>query len=185
VSEVMDFLLNRRSRPAKLLREPGPERSAIEAILRAGARVPDHGKLEPWRFVVLEGAALARAAGAIRARAEVLGEDGDKAALAFEGAPSAVVVVGVPRQSEKIPEIEQVLSAGCATLSVLNAALALGWGANWLSGWASSDRDLLEGTFGLEPAEWIAGFVHIGRYDVAPPERPRPDMNAITEWVST
>ena len=111
------------------------------------------------------------------------GEDGDKAASAFEGAPVAIVVVGVPKTSDKIPAIEQTLSAGCAAYNVLSAALASGWGANWLTGWISRDRVLLEGTFGLTPGEWIAAFVHVGSCGTSVPERPRPDMAKITTWV--
>lgn len=183
MNDVVDFLLTRRSRPAKLLTGPGPNRADIETMLAVGGRVPDHGKLEPWRFIVLEGPALVRVAAAVRARADALGEDGNKAASAFEGAPVAIVVVGVPRESEKIPEIEQVLSVGCAAFNVLNAALAMGWGANWLSGWASRDEVLLGSTFGLRDGEWVAAFMHVGSYAAAPPERPRPDMAGITEWV--
>lgn len=183
VTDAMDFLLTRRSRPAKLLTGPGPDRAALERILQAGGRVPDHGKLEPWRFIVLKGAALARIATAIRKRGAESGEDGDKAASAFEGAPVAIVVVGVPKESEKIPAIEQTLSAGCAAYNVLSAALASGWGANWLTGWISRDRELMEGTFGLSPGEWIAAFVHVGSCSTPVPERPRPDMAKITTWV--
>jgi nitroreductase len=180
----MTFLLARRSRPAKLLGTPGPDRPTLERILRAGGRVPDHGKLEPWRFIVLEGAALFRVASAIRARGTEIGEDGEKAASAFEGAPVAIVVVGVPKQSDKIPPEEQVLSAGCAAFNVLAAALASGWGANWLTGWISREPLLLSEVFGLTPPEWIAGFIHIGSCETAVPDRPRPDMAAITTWVS-
>ncbi|WP_424931590.1 nitroreductase family protein [Amaricoccus macauensis] len=180
----MDFLLSRRSRPAKLLSGPAPDRATLERILEAGGRVPDHGKLEPWRFVVLEGAALARVATAIRARGADTGQDGEKAAAAFEGAPVAIIVVGVPKESEKIPADEQVLSAGCAAFNVLTAALASGWGANWLTGWIARDPMLLRETFGLEGDEWIAGFIHIGTCETAVPERPRPDMDAVTRWVS-
>jgi nitroreductase len=183
MDSAMEFLLNRRSRPAKLLTGPGPSRAEMEAILRAGARVPDHGKLEPWRFVVLEEVALARVAGQVRARAATIGEDPDKAALPFEGAPLAVAVVAVPRESDKIPEIEQTLSSACVALSVLNAALASGWGANWLTGWVARDPVLAGGTFGLVEGEWIVGFVHIGTCNVEVPDRPRPDVGAITTWI--
>jgi nitroreductase len=182
-SDVMNFLLSRRSRPAKLLSGPGPDRATLEQILQAGGRVPDHGKLEPWRFIVLEGAALDRVATAIRARGAETGEDGEKAASAFEGAPVAVVVVGVPKQSDKIPAEEQALSAGCAAFNVLSAALASGWGANWLTGWIARDTALRSETFGLAPQEWITGFVHIGSCATPVPDRPRPDMAAITTWV--
>jgi nitroreductase len=183
MAEAMDFLLSRRSRPARMLHAPGPERAELERMLVAGCRVPDHGKLEPWRFVVLTGAGLARLAAAVRARAAETGADADKGALAFEQAPVAVAVVGVPKPSEKIPALEQTLSAGCVALSLLNAALASGWGANWLTGWPACDREFLAGALGLAYGEWLAGFVHIGSCDGVPPDRPRPDVPALTTWI--
>ena len=105
--EALDFLLSRRSRPAKLLAAPAPGREELMRLLTAAARVPDHGKLEPWRFVVLEGAGRARFAAAIRARAPAAGQDADKGALAFEQAPMAVAVIASPKPSDKIPAIEQ------------------------------------------------------------------------------
>jgi nitroreductase len=181
--EAMEFLLTRRSRPARTLRAPGPDRPALERMLVAAARVPDHGKLEPWRFVVLSGPGLARFAAAIRVRADETGADADKGALAFEQAPVAVAVVGCPRESDKVPAIEQTLSAGCVALSLLNAALASGWGANLLTGWAAYDRELLARELGLRDGEWLAGFVHMGSCDAVPPERPRPDVARLTTWV--
>jgi nitroreductase len=180
--DVIDFLLTRRSRPPKMLEGPGPERAALETMLAAAARVPDHGKLEPWRFVVLGEAASRGFAAAVRARAAAAGQDADKGALPFEQAPVSVAVVASPKPSEKIPAIEQTLSAGAVCLGLLNAALASGWGASWLTGWPAYDRVLLEGALGLGAEEWLAGFVHIGRERVAPPERPRPDLAAITDW---
>jgi nitroreductase len=180
--DVIDFLSTRRSRPPKLLRAPGPGRAALEAILTAGVRVPDHGKLEPWRLVVLGEAGSRDLAAAIRARAAAAGQDPDKGALAFEQAPVTLAVVASPKPSEKIPPIEQTLSAGAVCLSLVNAALAAGWGAAWLTGWPAYDRVLLEGALGLGPQEWLAGFVHIGTEAVAPVDRPRPDLGAITTW---
>lgn len=180
--EVMEFLLSRRSRPARLLGLPAPGRAEIEPLLTAAARVPDHGKLEPWRFVVLSDAGLARFAQAIRARAAETGEDPDKGALAFEQAPVAIAVVGSPKESDKAPPIEQTLSTGAVALGLLNAALAAGWGANWLTGWPAYDRTLLEGFLGLGPAEWVAGFVHVGSAVGTVPDRPRPDIAALTTW---
>jgi nitroreductase len=180
--QVMEFLLSRRSRPPKFLTGPGPDRAALEPMLAAAGRVPDHGKLEPWRFIVLGEAASRAFAEAVRRRAEAAGQDGAKGALAFEQAPVTVAVVACPRPSEKIPAIEQTLSAGAACLSLLNAALASGWGASWLTGWPAYDRPLVEGELDLAPEEWIAGFVHIGTGTAAPPDRPRPDMAAIVDW---
>jgi nitroreductase len=181
--EVMDFLKSRRSRPAKLLRAPGPDRQALSDLLVAAARVPDHGKLEPWRFIVIEGAAKDRFVAAIRARAEEAGQDGDKGASAFEQAPVVVAVVSSPKASDKIPAIEQTLSGGAVALGLVNAALASGWGASWMTGWAAYDRPLVEGSLGLATEESVIGYVYLGTCDVAPPERPRPDVEALTTWL--
>ncbi len=184
---ALDFLLTRRSRPAKTLSAPVPERAALEVILTAAARTPDHGKLEPWRFIVLEKTALTRLAADVAARGAALGLDAEKIAKAvaqFANADLAVAVVSCPKPSEKVPEIEQIYSAGAVCLSMLNAALAAGWGANWLSGWASHDRAFITRSLGVSAQESIAGFIHIGTETNAPPERPRPDLAAITTWVS-
>ncbi|QPH56212.1 nitroreductase family protein [Pontivivens ytuae] len=186
--EVMDFLLTRRSRPAKTLTGPGPDRAALEPILTAAARSPDHGKLEPWRFIVLEGAALQRLAALTARRGAERGEMPEKlekAVASFADAPLVVAVVARPQPSDKIPVIEQHLSAGAVCLALVNAALASGWGANWLSGWMAQDEAWLHEGLGLEAGDMVAGFVHIGRETMPPPERPRPDLDAITRWVDT
>jgi nitroreductase len=184
---VMEFLLTRRSRPAKTLTTPVPDRAALVPILQAAARTPDHGKLEPWRFVVLERGALVRLARAAERHADRIALDPDQArkgVLQFEQAHLAVAVVSVPRPTDRIPQIEQTLSAGAVCLSLLNAALASGWGANWLTGWAVHDPAFRESELGLAPGEWVAGLIHIGTETAAPPDRPRPDLAAITEWVA-
>jgi nitroreductase len=181
--DVLDFLLTRRSRPAKLLRAPAPDRAAIAELLTAAARVPDHGKLEPWRFVVIAGAAKERLIDAIRARASGAGQDADKGASAFEQAPLVVAVVSSPKESDKIPAIEQTLSGGAVALGLVNAALAAGWGASWMTGWVAYDRPLLEDTLGLSPTESLIGFVYLGTCDTPPPDRPRPDVAALTTWL--
>ena len=185
---ALDFLLSRRSRPAKTLDLPVPTHAQLEPILTAAARTPDHGKLEPWRFIVIEGAAMARLAdlAEARARALELGEDDvAKARSQFDQGHLAVVVVEVQKPSEKIPPLEQTYSAGAVCLALLNAALATGWGANWLTGWVGHDATFRAQALGLGDHERIAGIVHIGTERVAPPERPRPDIAAITEWVSS
>ncbi|MFA5538864.1 MAG: nitroreductase [Gemmobacter sp.] len=184
---VLDFLLSRRSRPFRLLDEPAPDRAAVELLLTAAARSPDHGKLEPWRFVVLEAPALRRLAAELTARAEFLGDPPERTAKereVYERSPLSVVVVASPKESDKVPQIEQVLSAGAVCLSLLNAALAAGWGANWLTGWPAHDRAFAEPAFGLGEGEFVAGIVHIGTATTAPPDRPRPDVAAITTWIS-
>ena len=181
--EVLDFLLTRRSRPAKTLADEGPTRAELETILTAAARCPDHGKLEPWRFVVISGEARGRVAGAAMARAGALGQDAagiEKTASAFRQGAVIVAVIASAKPSEKIPDWEQDMSAGAVCLSLLNAALAAGWGANWLSGPMARDPEFLAGTLGCRPGEFVAGFIHIGRATVVPAERPRPDVRALT-----
>jgi nitroreductase len=185
--DALDFLLTRRSRPARTLSEPGPSRAEMLTLLTAAARVPDHGKLEPWRFIVIEGAARFRIADAVADRARALGHDAqrvEKAASAFRQGSAVVAVVASPKPSDKIPVHEQTLSAGAVCLTLLNAALAAGWGANWLSGWAATDRPFLDG-LGLAPQEWVAGFIHIGACDAVPPDRPRPDLSSIATFIES
>ena len=177
--EVVDFLLSRRSRPAKTLRAPGPDAAAISTILTAAARTPDHGKLEPWRFILIEGAAKDRLAALTLRLGVDQGRDGDKLAKDADGfarSPSVIAVIASPVASDKIPEIEQTLSAGAVCLAALNAALALGWGANWLTSWIAYDRGWLTEGLSLAPHEWEAGFIHLGTETSAPPDRPRPDL---------
>lgn len=184
---ALEFMLTRRSRPAKTLTTPVPTKSELAPILTAAARTPDHGKLEPWRFIVLEKPALQRLAAMIPARADALGIDDDrvmKAVAQYSQGALAVAVICAPKPSEKIPQIEQAYSAGAVCLALLNAALASGWGANWLSGWASHDRTFIEQGLGLAPHETVAGLIHIGTETNPAPERPRPDLDAITTWVS-
>jgi nitroreductase len=92
------------------------------------------------------------------------------------------VIIAAPVASAKVPEIEQVLSAGAVCLSLLNAALAAGWGANWLTGWPAYDRGFVEDGLGLTSGEFIAGFMHIGTESTVPTDRPRPDIDVIARW---
>lgn len=184
--DALAFLLSRRSRPARTLGPPVPGRAELLTLLTAAARVPDHGKLEPWRFLVLEKPALARLAALAAARGAALGlepEQVAKGVAQYAEADLAVAVVGVPRETDRIPQIEQTLSAGAVCLSLLNAALAAGWGANWLTGWPVYDAAFRAEGLGLAPGEWVAGVVHIGTETAAPPERPRPDLARIVTWV--
>jgi nitroreductase len=184
--EVIDFLLTRRSRPAKTLAPPAPDRDQVMRLVQAAARCPDHGKLEPWRFLVLTGDALPRLGALIREIGAGRGETPeaiDKLALGFERAPMIVAVISAPKPSDKVPASEQLLSSGAVCLGLLNAALAAGWGANWLSGWPATDQGFLGRGLGLAAHEQVAGFVHIGSETVVPPERPRPDIAALTSWI--
>lgn len=183
---VLDFLLSRRSRPAKLLAAPVPSRAQMEVLLTAAVRVPDHGKLEPWRFVILEKPALTRLADQAEVAARALGLEEERIAKSrsqFDDSPLAVVVIASPKASDKVPVIEQTLSAGAVCLSLVNAALASGWGASWLTGFAALNQDFATSAFGLTEGEWVAGLVHIGTAKSAPPDRPRPDLAALVQWV--
>lgn len=182
---VLDFLTSRRSVAAKTLTEPGPGREEVEAILAAGARAPDHGMLVPWRFVVLEGAARERVMRIARetALARGLGEEtAGKAERSAGLGPVVVAVICSPVPSEKIPAWEQELSAGAVCLGLVNAGLASGWGANWLTGPLARHPDFVHRAFGAPGGSFVAGFVHLGTPTVTPAERDRPDIAAITEW---
>ncbi|MEM1429653.1 MAG: nitroreductase [Pseudomonadota bacterium] len=184
--ETTSFLQARRSRPAKTLTTPVPGTDEVVGLLQIAARTPDHGKLEPWRFLVLERPALERLAEAVPPHGAMLGleeEKIEKMARQFGDAHLAIAVIASPKPSEKIPQAEQLMSAGAACYGLLMAALAAGWGANWLTGWAAHDRGFVEGALGLAPEETVAGFIHVGTETNAPPERPRPDLQAITTWV--
>jgi len=186
--QALEFLLTRRSRPAKTLAEPVPDRATLETLLTAAARTPDHGKLEPWRFVILGKGAMPRLADASQARGIALGLDDEQIAKGrgqFDQGHLAVAVIEVQKPSPKIPMLEQTYSAGAVCLALVNAALAAGWGANWLSGWPSHDREFMQSALGLADHERIAGLIHIGTETSVPPERPRPDIAALSTWVDT
>ncbi|KQI68098.1 nitroreductase [Loktanella sp. 3ANDIMAR09] len=185
---ALDFLLTRRSRPSKTLTTPVPTRDQLTEILTAAARSPDHGKLEPWRFIVLERAALQRLADAVPAAAAQAGIPEDKMMKQrdqFAHANLAVVVVESPKHSDKVPTIEQTYAVGGVCLALVNAGLAAGWGTNWLSGWASHDAEFVQTHLGLNHDERVAGIIHLGTETSAPPDRPRPDLDQITTWVAT
>lgn len=184
---ALDFLLTRRSRPAKTLAAPAPTRAELMPLLTAAARSPDHGKLEPWRFIVIEAAAMPRLANLAASLARASGCDAEQIAKArgqFDQGHLAVAVIEVQKPSPKIPALEQTYSAGAVCLALLNAALAAGWGANWLSGFAAHDRGFMTDGLGLSPHERVAGFIHIATETSAPPDRPRPELSEITSWIS-
>ena len=185
--DALKFLQSRRSRPAKTLGLPVPSRDELIPLLTIAARTPDHGKLEPWRFIVIEPKDMASLADMAEACGTTLDLDAEqitKGRSQFDQGHLAVVVVEVQKSAAKVPAIEQTYSAGAVCLSLLNAALASGWGANWLSGWPSHDRSFVQDAFGLAQHERVAGIIHIGTETSHPPERPRPDIESITSWVS-
>lgn len=183
---VLDFLHTRRSRPAKTLTTPVPSSEDLRPLLTAALRSPDHGKLEPWRLIVLERAALLRLGRLVTERGVALGQPAEaieKARSQYDMAHLAVAVIEVPKPSDKIPAIEQTYSAGAVCLALLNGALAAGWGANWLTGWPAHDRAFVEVGLGLSEHERVVGLIHIGTETCTPPERPRPDPEALTTWM--
>lgn len=179
MSDTIDFLKTRRSVKPRDMTPPGPSAKELETILTIGARVPDHGKIAPWRFIVIEGDGRARAADLIGTVFATKHPEASAADIAAEKAvmetPLVVAVVSSPKPHPKVPEWEQLLSAGAACLNIVIAATALGYGANWLSGWIAYDRDVITG-LGLTEDERIAGFIHIGTASRAPSERPRPEL---------
>lgn len=184
---ALDFLLSRRSVPAKVMTGPVPSRDALEVMLTAAARTPDHGAVVPYRFIVLERAGIERVIEGIKETGARLGVGEEKIAKPmphYENAQLAVVVVDRASPEASVPVAEQVYTAGAVCLSLLNAALASGWGANWLSGWFSHDPTFCQTVLGMEKDERVAGIVHIGTPKAEPKDRPRPDISAITTWVS-
>ena len=177
---ALAFLLSRRSRPPKTLGGPAPEGEALDEILTAALRVPDHGGLEPWRLVVMGPAARADMAAAIRG-ADRPEADRAKAAAVWDTSPLCVAVIESPVKSDKAPPVEQTYSTGAVCAALVNAALAAGWGAGWVTGWPSHDAALMRQALGLAPHERVAGFVHVGTAAATPPERPRPDLAAKVE----
>ena len=169
----------RRSVPSRLLGAPGPTDDQLLRMLASAVRVPDHGKLVPWRFVRIAGDARL-ALGEFLARRSRERDPGapeaavEKDRLRFSFAPVIVAVVASPTPGHKVPEIEQLLSGGAVCFALLQAAQALGFGAQWLTGWAAYDPEV-RARFGLSEHERILGFVHIGTAAEAAPERVRPD----------
>lgn len=183
---ALAFLTARRSRPAKLFSLPVPSRDQLTEILTAATRVPDHGKLEPWRMIVVQQAAFKRLADLAEARAGELGGDAEMAAKGrgqYDLGKLAVVVIASPKPSPKIPPVEQLLSAGALCLGIVNAAEAGGWGACWLTGWPAHDATFAARAFGCTEGETVAGIVHIGTPPEDGPDRPRPDLSKIVTWV--
>jgi nitroreductase len=178
---ALDVLLSRRSCPARAMTEPGPSKSQLADILRAGARVPDHGKLHPWRYILFEDEGSERFADIL---AEILSQDGatksqcDEWRARVTAAPVIVGVVSSAQEMIKIPVWEQEMSAGAVCQNILIASHALGFVANWLTEWYAY-HPAVKQKIGLKPGERMAGFIYIGTPKEDVVDRPRPDMNMI------
>jgi nitroreductase len=181
--DAIELLKIRRSTKPREMGEPGPSAAELDTILTIGARVPDHGKLTPWRFIIFEGDARARAGEVI---ADVFARKNPQAASAeieiekcrLTDAPLVIGVVSLTKPHPKVPPWEQELSAGASAMNLVTAATALGYGACWLTGWFAFDRDVLEG-LGLKADEKLAGFIHIGTPSKPGADRPRPALSDI------
>ena len=183
VPETFELLLSRRSGSAKAMKGPGPDAEELDRILSAGVRVPDHGKLTPWRFILFQGEGRRRM-GEILA-AVVAGErDSSPERITqererFLRAPVVVGVVSRIREQIPIPIWEQQLSAGAVCMNIVIAAHAAGYVANWITEWCAYHPAVME-RIGLKPTERIAGFIYIGHPADPLEDRPRPDIRAIT-----
>jgi nitroreductase len=179
---VLKFLATRRSTSAVTLQEPAPTGEELDILLRLATRVPDHGKLAPWRFIILESDDKARFAAALDALAQSRGDQPAAAKLAkLKIPPLAVAVISAPRPGP-IPEWEQVLSAGAVCTTLLYAALAMGYGANWITDWYAYDPQA-NAILGLRTSEKVAGFLLLGTPREPPHERERPEVAAlVSRW---
>jgi nitroreductase len=180
--EVLAFLATRRSTSALTLTAPAPGAGELETLLRLATRVPDHGKLSPWRFVILEGEAKARFTGRLEALAVDRGDQTAAAKLAkLKVPPLAIAVISAPKPAA-IPQWEQLLSAGAVATTLLYATLAMGYGANWITDWYAYD-EAAKAILGLSGDEQVAGFMLIGtpREPALERERPNPDA-LVSRW---
>lgn len=176
-ADTLQLLATRRSTVAKNMGGPGPSTEQIEALITLAARVPDHGKLFPWRFIVFEGESRSQFGQLLEARLKTLEPEAPAERLAlersrFDRAPVVIAVISDTNENHKIPEWEQILSAGAACQNLLVAASAMGFAAQWLTEWYAYDKTI-KTELGLSPGERVAGFVYVGTAQVEPTERPR------------
>ncbi len=181
---LLELLARRRSSSPQLLVGPGPTAAQLDDLLNLAARVPDHGKLAPWRFVVISGESKPPLLEQLRvAAARQPDPDSAGAKLAKLGAaPLTILVISRPTPGHKVPEWEQVLSAGAVCMTLLVAADAMGFGGSWITDWYAYDPEALD-LLGVRAGERVAGFIHIGHAPEPPLERPRPDLSAlVSHW---
>ena len=180
--DVLAFLKRRRSNSALTLTAPAPSEAQIETLLGLATRVPDHGKLAPWRFILLKAQAKAEFAAELEGLA--LKREDTRAAAKLgklKAPPMAIAVVSSPKSSD-IPEWEQWLSAGAVCTNLLYGALAMGFGANWITDWYAYDAEALA-ILGLSPGEKVAGYIFIGTPNAPAQERECPDLaHLVTHW---
>lgn len=185
---TLDFLLSRRSILARMMEGPGPDDADLRRILRTGLRVPDHGRLAPWRFIVIRGEARERLGGVLAETFERKNPDAIDEQIEIERerltrAPVVVAVVSKVVKEHKIPEWEQILSSGAACQTMLIAALSMGYAAQWITEWYAYDPDV-KAALGIDAEDRIAGFLYLGNEAAEPTERMRPEYDDIvSEWT--
>jgi nitroreductase len=185
---MLELLEQRRSVVAREMVGPGPDDAQLARLLRIAARVPDHGKLAPWRFIVFKGEARSRFGAVLARRFRDLNPDADEAAVAFEAArferaPVVVAVISRAAPHPKIPEWEQQLSAGAVCQTLLVAASAMGFASQWITEWYGYDEHVAA-ALGLGAHERVAGFVYLASATARPGERARPAMEQIiSHWT--
>jgi nitroreductase len=188
MTDLSDFLLSRRSIVVRDMIGPGPTDADLEKILRAGMRVPDHGRLTPWRFRVIRGEArrkLGEILGAAyrKANPDCIDEQVEIEKERFTRAPIVIAVISRTNPQHKIPEWEQILSSGAACQNMLTAALGMGYAAQWITEWYAYNADV-KAALGAEPADRIAGFLYLGSMKEKPTDRDRPEYgNIVSEWT--
>ncbi len=187
MSDLIDFFKTRSSTPIVGLIEPAPSAEELTEILTIASRVPDHGRLNPWRFIIYRGDARIQVGEMLTERAaqravenneEFSESHREKELKRFSRAPLVIGVVCSPRDTHRIPEWEQFLSSGACAMQLCNAANALGYGSNWITNWYSDDEEGKR-LLGVAPHEKVAGFVHIGSPKAAAPDRPRPELQSV------
>ena len=189
-TSLLSLLRTRKSASAKAMGGPGPTPEQISAILTIAVRVPDHGKLAPWRFILWEGDDRARFGAVMKARWQELHPEHGPDSLAFvQGlflrAPAVLAVVSAAAEHPKIPLWEQQLSAGAVCMNILYAATALGLGCQWNTDWVAYDG-AVAAAMGLQPHEKVAGLIYLGTPAAPLEDRPRPDAEALlTRWHHT
>ncbi len=186
MTDIVQFLSTRRSVAPVALTGPGPDAGELASLLKIASRVPDHGKLAPWRFIVFQGEGRERAGHIVAQGFQRREPQADEARIATEAkrmtmAPLIIAVVSMAKEGAKVPAWEQELSAGAVCMNMLLAAQGLGYAGSWLTNWFSYDHNVLA-QFGLKDGERIAGFIHIGRAQQVPDDRPRPDLAQIVTY---
>jgi nitroreductase len=185
---LIKMLDQRRSSSSRTLHAPGPNAEEIQQMLTSALRVPDHGKLVPWRFLKIQGDARLILGDLLVARALVIDPNAPSAAIEkdrarFSFAPLIITVIARITPNHKVPEQEQMLTGGAVCFALLQAAQALGYGAQWLTGWAAYDSVITK-KLGLVENETVLGFIHIGSVTEPAPERLRPKLEDLLSDLS-